>query len=1305
MSDNYRHLIDKAQEAIDEGDRSAAQLILANLIKLSPGNEQAWWLLAKVVDDKDKTVYCLKQVVKINPENESARRSLQVLERPSLDQRLARTGGAVAPFTRETDESSQQERFSRPAEAPQAVSGAATPSVLVSPRVEPRLGRVSGIESEADADLESVRPSRRWNWPLYLGLFILVVIAFLSIAGPSLAPRDPLEENIIIRVGDGWDIPPFAFLTPGFPLGSDEFGRDIFSRLLIGIRPTMIMVLIVAVVRLLLGMLNGLIAGWSSSWLARAMNNLIEGALSIPVLLVALGAIAVVGVEWGIWAFIIGLSLTGWVETAQQVREQTRIIKSQAYVEAAQALGASNRQILIGHILRQILPMSLMLFAFEMSSTLMTTAGLGFLGYYIGGDVWIEVGDFVAQRVSGQPELGQMLATSWTTLTQPWGMVAVGSTVFLAVLGFNLTGEGLRHNMDLTIVKRHGIIARMSEKAGLWLDQNVWYPVSGELEKPVVRTALTGLMIAVILVGAAVLLWPRLQSWIASRPEPSGQASLEGGVPAAGAPSPGDETESPGATSTPRITYDPQVVWEFDVEEGGFLSGPAHSPDGSAIYAVTENGLLYALSMAGEELWQLQLPSDARGTPAVDDAGNLYITDPDAALFKISPEGELLWSFQSTAAPMTSAGPVLDTSGVIYYTVTTGGRGFVQAVTGDGEGFWSSEGTTAALYDQVGVGVDGEYVFLKNVLIDAHTGLIIQPETDLNVLRYFPGEDGHNYLVSGNNIIRWELNGGRLEVVEVAEWDHSELSQSTAPRQVGVLPNGTTWMMYTSPGGNSNTVWVTMEDKFLGSAAFEVSAGQMLVMQPYMDGFECGGRSFQPEYVKCAVIYPGADQPRWEIDLGSPGEVQGGFWLDQRLYLTTAGGALYVVEANLSQEQAGDAQSGDASNTVAPGESGVVWRYQYPEQVDSISMKISDTGVYVLNESADKLIIVGPDGQPLNTLTLDPPLYRLEGSRDLEQTLTPSILPDGTIVVIDENLLVYGMNLTGDRLWVFTLENRPKYQPFIDPLGRLVVLDVSAGVTVFENTGFLWHFQSAAAEHTAATPTFAPDGTIYFVPTSFSTGYVQAVSPDGEGLWVTKAATTDFYHTPQLSSDGDFVFLQDNVFDAQTGELLPVEFPAEVDRIFIGLDGRAYFSSDANLYGFELTRNALTITSETSWVSRHQPFVFVDANDVIWSYQDNMLVWLSLDGEVLGTQPEAFSRSSELTYSDLEKSRRVVCDQESSTQTLACTMWSAGSSEPIWETTLEDIPSFSFAYLNEDKFAYLISYEDELVKLYIDYPE
>src|SRR3712207_526645 len=102
------------------------------------------------------------------------------------------------------------------------------------------------------------------NWPLRIGyvvaLFVLVVVCF----GPSLAPHDPLKQNFAARIGDRWAGPPFPpFQSLAYPLGSDRFGRDLWSRLLWAVRPTMILVTIVALARLVLGAIFGLIAGWS----------------------------------------------------------------------------------------------------------------------------------------------------------------------------------------------------------------------------------------------------------------------------------------------------------------------------------------------------------------------------------------------------------------------------------------------------------------------------------------------------------------------------------------------------------------------------------------------------------------------------------------------------------------------------------------------------------------------------------------------------------------------------------------------------------------------------------------------------------------------------------------------------------------------------------------------------------------------------------------------------------------------------------------------------------------------------------
>ena len=252
---------------------------------------------------------------------------------------------------------------------------------------------------QAALDQFSAGLPRRRNWPLIIGLVLVLCILFLAVFGPSIALRDPLETNTVVKVGGEWvrlPYPPFA--VPGFPLGSDAYGRDLLSRLLWGIRPTLILVTVVACVRLVLGVLIGLAAGWSSGRWGRILEGVMSGASAIPVIIVSLAVITAIGIQRGLIAFIVGLVVTGWAETARLVSEQTRGLKSLPYIEASGALGASGTEMLARHVVRQISPMFGMLLAFEAGSTLMTVAALGFLGYYVGGAFWIEVTDFSTAR-------------------------------------------------------------------------------------------------------------------------------------------------------------------------------------------------------------------------------------------------------------------------------------------------------------------------------------------------------------------------------------------------------------------------------------------------------------------------------------------------------------------------------------------------------------------------------------------------------------------------------------------------------------------------------------------------------------------------------------------------------------------------------------------------------------------------------------------------------------------------------------------------------------------------------------------
>ncbi len=152
------------------------------------------------------------------------------------------------------------------------------------------------------------------------------------------------------------------------------------------------------------GIVVGIGAGWSDRFLGRLCDGLITAALSVPTLIAALIVITAVGFRFGIWSFVAGLTVTGWAETAQLVRERTRTVKAQEAVEAARALesfGRSDRG--PAHPSTGHHPMIWMLLAFEVSHAVVTTAGLGFLGYYLGGPIFAEVDDFVYRRISEMP--------------------------------------------------------------------------------------------------------------------------------------------------------------------------------------------------------------------------------------------------------------------------------------------------------------------------------------------------------------------------------------------------------------------------------------------------------------------------------------------------------------------------------------------------------------------------------------------------------------------------------------------------------------------------------------------------------------------------------------------------------------------------------------------------------------------------------------------------------------------------------------------------------------------------------------
>jgi ABC-type dipeptide/oligopeptide/nickel transport system permease subunit/outer membrane protein assembly factor BamB len=731
-------------------------------------------------------------------------------------------------------------------------------------------------------------PARHRNWPLLAGATLVAALLLLALAGPALAPKDPLGRTLIAEIGGrvrGVPFPPFQSWE--FPLGSDRFGRDLLSRLLWAVRPTLILVTIVAAVRLLLGVLIGMVAGWSGQGLGRALGLLIDAALAIPVLIVALAAITAVGIERGLIAFIFGMALTGWAETAQTVRAQTQLLATQPYIQAARALGATGPQIMVRHIWRHIAPLLAMLLAFEISAALLLAGALGFLGYFIGGGVWVILsGELIpnAERITGLPELGQLIGTAEMRVSSrpPWEMIFPGAVIVVAILGFTLLGEGLRRHARQAAPRpsRLGLLFGVFEEALVTRAGRL----DGRAARPIAAVA------AVALVALGGLGWWRTQGAAAAL------APAPAAAPAAAAPTawPGERGDPAGTLRAAAMPAAPTLSWEFN-HPGGLAGGPAIAPDGT-LYLTGADGVLLAVSPAGAELWRAPIDAEPIGAPALGPDGTLYVADRGAGLSAFGPAGEARWRFQSAYRPEATSGPVVGPDGTIYYTVVDG----VQAVTPAGAGKWVGSDRDLPYENLLPrLSPDGALVFLKDVAFSTVDGsrqpiTIVPDEARFVDSAFIVGADGRTYYRSSHSLFPWRRVEAGVAVQAPIGWAAANVL--FPPADAGVTAAGAAWLLYSTEFADTRLIWLDGAGQQLGEAAAQLRGARALAVADDGAVQLCG--TARNRTLRCLAFRPGPGaEPLWSLDLGAPGvQIRGGASVGGRLYIAADDGNLYAIE-------------------------------------------------------------------------------------------------------------------------------------------------------------------------------------------------------------------------------------------------------------------------------------------------------------------------------------------------------------------------------------------------------------------------
>jgi peptide/nickel transport system permease protein len=260
--------------------------------------------------------------------------------------------------------------------------------------------------------------------PLALtGLAIIVALLLVALLAPLLAPLGPNAQDLARRL-----TPPGA----AHWLGTDELGRDIYSRLVHGARITLLITFLVAAIAAPIGLLVGTTAGYFGGWIDAALMRLTDIFLSIPGLVLALAFVAALGP--GIQNAVIAIALTQWPPIARLARAETLTVRASDYIAAIRIQGAGHLRIIAKHVMPMCIPSVIVRITLNMAGIILTAAGLGFLG--LGAQPPL-------------PEWGAMLSTGRQYMLGSWWLAAMPGLAILGVsLAFNLFGDGLRDVLD-----------------------------------------------------------------------------------------------------------------------------------------------------------------------------------------------------------------------------------------------------------------------------------------------------------------------------------------------------------------------------------------------------------------------------------------------------------------------------------------------------------------------------------------------------------------------------------------------------------------------------------------------------------------------------------------------------------------------------------------------------------------------------------------------------------------------------------------------------------------------------------------